>query len=100
MTIRQFYHANQFIVKDNYGNTYLQSYDSTVARVDRNGTLTLGYDWAYSNTTLRHLYQFIKENVSDRYQYDNIFWCLDSYSSKKAVTDKAIKNKYIEVTEL
>lgn len=61
LKIEQFEHKNQFIITT--PNAYfLQSYNSTVARVTRGeqSGLALGSDWDYSNTTLRHVYEFIK----------------------------------------
>ena len=57
--VYQFEHANQFVITS--GNKKIfQSYDSVCAVWDtENLTLTLGRDWDYSNTTLRHLYLFI-----------------------------------------
>lgn len=51
--------ANQFVL-DNANATYFQSYDSVVAKVDKNG-LTLSDYWDYSNTTRKHLYIFLKD---------------------------------------
>ena len=57
--IEQLEHANQFVIKN--GNKIIfQSYASQVATYNRaTKTLILGYDWDYSNTTLRHLYLFL-----------------------------------------
>lgn len=60
-TVSQFYNKNQFVIKMP-GSTVFQSYDSTIAIIDENG-LTLGSDWDYSHTTLKHLYLFIDEYV-------------------------------------
>lgn len=52
--------ANQFVITTNKG-TFFQSYRSIVAKVDNNGQVWLSYYWDYSNTTLRYLYQFLRE---------------------------------------
>ena len=64
--VEQFHHANQFIIRSlNGGEIAFQSYDSLIAVVeDKIGEpyrLTLGRDWDYSNTTLRHLYLFLEQ---------------------------------------
>lgn len=44
----------------------LQSYDSTVAVIDRKSNkITLGKHWDYSVTTLKHVYQFLEEYALD-----------------------------------
>ena len=58
--VEQYYNKNQFIIYCK-GEIYLQSYESTVAVIKTDHTLTLGRDWDYSNTTRKHLYLFIKE---------------------------------------
>ena len=58
---------NQFIVT--IGNdVYFQSYESTIAKVDANGGLTLGKHFDYSKTTMRYLHQFLKEQCN-KYRY-------------------------------
>lgn len=64
--VEQFHHANQFILKTMTGDKIIfQSYDSIIAVVeddlDHPYKLTLGRDWDYSNTTLRHLYLFLEQ---------------------------------------
>lgn len=50
---------NCFVIFDNEGNKFLVSYESIVARIDKNGVLTLGKNWAYSQTTARHRSDFL-----------------------------------------
>lgn len=52
--------ANQFIIIDN-GLIAFQSYDSRVCEI-RGREVTLGADWYYSRTTLKHLYTFLDDN--------------------------------------
>lgn len=66
MKVTQFYNKNQFDIRNN-GERWLQSYDSIVAKIDKDGQLCLGYDWDYSRTTLKHLYLWLKE----QYEYAN-----------------------------
>lgn len=101
MKIRQFYHNNQFLLTDNYGNTFLQSYGSVVAKIDRNGTLTLGEDWNYSNTTLRHVYQFLIDyEYAIKGEQAEIARKLSTSNKRSDVIYKAVKDKVVEVVEL
>lgn len=101
MTIQQFYHNNQFIIKDDYGNIYLQSYDSVVARIANDCTLTLGTNWNYSNTTLRHLYRFIDEYGCCIKQWSEArLYELELARNKSDIIYRAIKNGLVEVVEL
>jgi len=62
--------ANQFVISDN-NILHFQSYQSVVAKFDCNTKiLTLGRDWDYSNTTLKHLYTFLLDycNLSQEYK--------------------------------
>lgn len=85
MVIRNFNGvANQFAI-DTKNAVYFQSYNSVVAKYDyRTKKVTLGKDWDYSNTTRRHLYQFLKY-----YTYCNV-------SSRKEVL-KLIEDKTIKL---
>jgi len=58
MRVKQFYAVNQFILRDDEGNEYFQSYDSIIVKIDTNGKVTLGENWDYSKTTgkYRNLY--------------------------------------------
>ena len=64
--VEQFHHANQFILRTRTSDQIIfQSYDSIVAVVEDDLNhpykLTLGRDWDYSQTTLRHLYLFLED---------------------------------------
>ena len=51
---------NQFIIKDDKGSTFFQSYDSTIAKLDREGRIFLdSYYWEYSRTTSKYRNQFL-----------------------------------------
>ena len=99
MKVEQFYNKNQFLIRDN-GTLYLQSYDSIVAKIDNSGVLSLGADWDYSHTTLKHLYLFLddfKNAIIRNYsQYDYITK-LNDKPNKKAFLQKLIDNKIIKV---
>ena len=58
--VEQFHAPNQFLIYTPDG-VELQSYNSEVARINSAGGLSLGADWAYSQTTRRYVYMFIKE---------------------------------------
>jgi len=56
--VKQFYNKNQFVITGG-GKITLQSYESTIAEINKKGELTLFKNWAYSKTTLKHFYLFI-----------------------------------------
>ena len=58
MLVNQFHVKNQFVLNDNQGNEYLQSYNSIIVKRDKFNNITLGQNWDYSNTTgkYRNLY--------------------------------------------
>ena len=79
--VKQFLHANQFILYDN-DSLYLQSYNTIVASIKRDrqfidGTLhdvkkiTLGKHWNYSKTTSVHVYAFLEKYANIEYNTTN-----------------------------
>ena len=52
--------ANQFAITTNKG-TFFHSYRSIVAKVDNKGQVWLSAYWDYSRTTMKYLYQFLRE---------------------------------------
>ena len=78
MKVEQLIHANQFHLYGE-GKDILQSYNSKVVEIDhRKNTITLGYDWDYSTTTSKHVYEFLEEyanikfyGVSNKRKYVN-----------------------------
>lgn len=106
----QFHNKNQFLI-NNDNNIILQSYDSTIAVLSREGcgTLTLGKNWDYSKTTLKHLYLFFNEYVKDfceswycrdfyKFLADNIdFDKFNASKNKKAFLQKLIDNNIIRL---
>lgn len=100
MYIKQFYNKNQFIINNN-NNIYFQSYESLIAKIDKKGELSLGKDWDYSKTTLKHLYLFLKdyENKLDADVFSEIFTRdknFNNVASKKAFLQKLIDSKIIK----
>lgn len=82
--VEQFYNKNQFIIRSDNTITF-QSYNSTVA-ILKNGVLTLGSDWDYSRTTLKHLYKFFNDCVYVIKELEE----LDQKSNKKAYIQQLI----------
>ena len=73
--------ANQFVIRHN-GEVFFQSYNSLVAKIDKDNVLHLSQYWDYSNTTMKHLRIFL-----DDYGYN--------YSSSKEIRS-AIKRGEIK----
>jgi hypothetical protein len=65
MKVEQFHAKNQFILRDNKGNTYLQSYNFIIVKIDRMGKITLGNDWDYSKTTGKYRNMFLGETKQE-----------------------------------
>ena len=100
MKVQQFYNKNQFIITDGAKKVF-QSYDSTIAKIDANGVLTLGEDWNYSNTTRKHFYLFLNDYKNDinAEQYKNIFSKgFETCKNKAQFIENLIKRKIIKVS--
>ena len=70
---------NQFVIKTDDGQTIFQSYETKIAII-KNGKVQLNrLDWAYSRTTLKHLYIFLRK------------WGWEVYSKKDV--DKLLAKK-------
>ena len=52
---------NQFIIVDDKGTIYFQSYQTIIAKKEQ-GIITLDNQWDYSRTTSKYLYQFLDSN--------------------------------------
>ena len=94
MRVRQFYNKNQFIITGKEG-TVFQSYNSIIAILKDDNSLTLGIDWDYSHTTLKHLYLFLDEYC---YCVEGIN-TLREHSNKKAYIQKLIDKGIIKYNE-
>ena len=58
--------ANQFIIKDDNGNVFFQSYKSIIAKKDCNGKITLdSYFWDYSATTGKYRNEFLGMGIAE-----------------------------------
>lgn len=97
MKVQNFYNKNQFLIESDKLIQF-QSYNSLIASINKNkGTLTLGVDWDYSNTTMKHLYMFIddyrhylKKDICE------LFVCLYREKNKRKYVQKLIDDKKIE----
>jgi hypothetical protein len=80
--------ANQFEIVDVDNATFFQSYNTLIAEVrDSDGQVYLDeYYWDYSRTTMRHLYNFLRQ------------WGYDDLDSK--IVRKYIKNGKFKTTNL
>lgn len=98
MKVENFYNKNQFIIRGE-NQIVFQSYDSEIAIIE-NRQLTLGLDWDYSKTTLKHLYLFLNDfiNLLNIDLQDDILKALQSSNTKKAI-QKLIDNKKIVYNE-
>lgn len=104
MYIRQFYNKNQFIMNDEKKIVF-QSYDSIIAVIDKkSGKIVFGNDWAFSNTTRKHLYLFLndyKNEIGDYFQYSKIFHGgFDDSKNKRQFLQNLIDQKIIKVKNL
>ena len=92
---RQLENKNQFILEDDK-KTIFQSYDSIIAVFDKEKRdLTLGCDWDYSRTTLKHLYIFLRDVIYydlKLEQKTRIQEALESTNTKKAIQKLIDKN--------
>lgn len=91
MKVEQFYNRNQFVIFGN-GSVTFQSYNSMIAKIDKNG-LTLGSHWDYSNTTLKHLYLFLND-----YDY-SLYSKIENSKNKRKDIQKMIDNGQINYNE-
>lgn len=92
MEVSQFYNKNQFIITSDR-KTVFQSYNSTIAVIDEKG-LTLGRNWDYSKTTMKHLYLFLEEKC-----YLEVWRNIQDKSNKRAAIQKMIDDGLIVYDE-
>jgi len=76
--------ANQFLIIDEYGNKFFQSYTSMICKVDARGHIEITDKWTYSRTTMKYTALFLKNH--SRY-----------YVSGKKDIENLIKNGNIKV---
>ena len=102
MKVQNFYNKNQFIIFGGDAIVTFQSYNSIIAKIDKNGTFWLGNDWNYSKTTLKHLYLFINDyfNLLGDFTQKLFGYEFNNSKNKKAFLQKLIDNGKIIVKEL
>ena len=102
MKVENFYNKNQFIIFGGDAIVTFQSYNSIIAKIDKNGTLKLGNDWDYSKTTLKHLYLFINDyfNLLGDFTQKLFGYEFNSSKNKKAYIQKLIDNEKIFIKQL
>ena len=54
------YYRKAIVIEDNYKNRYLQSYDTVVCMITRQGLIKLWDNW--SLTTSKHIHDFLLQN--------------------------------------
>lgn len=57
--------ANQFIIKDDNGVEYFQSYNSIIVKIADGKTYLDEYYWNYSRTTSKYRSSFLMENTKE-----------------------------------
>jgi hypothetical protein len=57
--------ANQFTITDDNGNTFFQSYNSIICKVNFDGVFLDKTYWDYSATTAKYRREFLNEGVED-----------------------------------
>ena len=102
MKVQNFYNKNQFIIFGGDAIVTFQSYNSIIAKIDKNGTLFLGKNWNYSKTTLKHLYLFINNYFSFLGDFTQKLFGYDFKNSKnkKAYIQNLIDNEKIFIKQL
>ena len=93
--VSNFYNKNQFLL-EGPAETIFQSYDSTIAIIKK-GCLTLGLNWDYSHTTLKHLYLFLNDfkGYLNADLYEEVYKALNATNKKQAL-EKLIKKGVIK----
>lgn len=100
MKVEQLENKNQFIILGDNGEVEFQSYDSRIAKIDKNGTLELSTRWNYSKTTLKHLYIFLEKYLYnlDNFIQNNVKNILLYSKNKRKDIQKLIDNEKIFIT--
>lgn len=90
---------NHYIILEDQNKRYLLSYGVLVA-TEENDILTFTQDWNYSQTTLKHLYDFIAYycNAKDE-KGEQIAYKIREQKNKKQFLQDLIDKKIIEVKE-
>lgn len=62
MRLEQFHVKNQFVLTDDFGNRFFQSYNTIICKIDNSGAVTLSPSWDFSNTTGKYRNLFLGED--------------------------------------
>ena len=66
MKVENYHVKNQFLIQDENGNRYFQSYKSIIAKIEPNGKTFLDENtWDYSKTTGKYRNLFLGENKAE-----------------------------------
>lgn len=101
MKIYNLENKNQFVILGNNGEIEFQSYNSLIARIEKNGNLSLSSHWDYSRTTLKHLYIFLDRyfyNINEFIQKELKSILYGKCSNKKASIQKLIDDEKIFIS--
>lgn len=100
MKIKQLENKNQFVIFGDNKEIEFQSYDSLIARIEKNGTLELSIRWDYSKTTLKHFYIFLDEYLYniDEYIRKELKYILYFSKNKRKDIQKLIDDEKIFMT--
>ena len=75
--------ASQFVIHDESGKVYFQSYNSLIAEYDWNtNRLTLGRHFDFSVTTVKYLHKWVNKYVPREIRYAIDAAPRDSYGTK------------------
>lgn len=99
MKVRQLENKNQFIMEDNK-EIIFQSYESTIAIYNKDKkSVVFGKDWDYSNTTRKHLYIFIDQELPENESTNDLKKTKYTNNRKKAI-QKLINDKKLIVKNI
>lgn len=91
--VRNYYNSNGNLVPNHFIITtpkgaYFQSYQSVVAKIDKNNKVIVSSYWDYSQTTRKYLYNFLR-----MYGYNDLCSAKDMH---QAIKDKQVILKKVE----
>lgn len=88
--------ANQFVLYDDFGNSFFQSYKSIIAKISNKGQTTLdSHFWDYSVTTGRYRNKFLNECIAEtRKKIKQGLYKLTDLNGSNNIVEKDLKNTY------
>lgn len=95
MKVKQYKHINQFHIYGLNNGVWcdiLQSYNSVVIKIEKQDKITLGCDWDYSTTTLKHVYDFLEE-------YGNVYFTKNN-TKKRQIENMIEQHKIVYDSEM